>query len=114
MLFQELCEIIDNNIKLKDDVKSADIESCNNVINNVLGDIFYKVHSDLPENLKDKKNCKLSTINMGSGLYNILKNTFELEDMYSIFNILVLEDLTIANDRINYNYSWTAFEMGSM
>ena len=114
--FQDLCEVKnEDNIVLKETVDSADVKSNEDIINNVLGDVFYKKHNAQNEK-HELKDYKLETIILGENLFKEVANYFKIvpeNNMYRMFDILVTYDTSLSPNGVKYNYSYSLFQMGS-
>lgn len=104
MNFREIVEIVDNNIHLKDEVTEAHITSSDDIINNVLAAVFHQKHKPAPKDF-DCKEYKLSALYIGSKLYDVLKNEFNLKDNFQIFEVSAYKDETVHPYMINYHHT---------
>lgn len=115
--FQDLCEVKDeDNVVLKDNVDSADIKSNDNIINNLLGDIFYRKHNAKNEK-PELKDYKLSSVELGELIFKEVAEHFNIKPMnnclFRIFDILVAKDSFNDPYKVKFSYTYTMFEMGS-
>ena len=111
MLFQDLCKAVNNNIVLKESVTKADVESGEDIVNNILCSLFYAKHK--AEEVKDKKDYRLSRIYMSSNIYDIIKDHFQLIEGYRLFDICVVRHEEMEPGEVKYFYTYIAFEMGT-
>lgn len=116
--FQDLCEVKDiDNIVLKyyiPTLTSIDVQYNGDWLNNLLGNIFYRVHTAKDER-PDLKDYKLSKIILGKQVFDSVKEYFNIEstlDFIRIFDIFT--KVEVGNtDSIEFKYSWTIFEIGN-
>lgn len=115
MNFQDLCEVKDeDNIVLKDSVDKAEVNSNDDIVNNILGLVFRNKHT-AQERKPHLKEYKLASVELGVSAYYAILDHFDIINkcnMFRMFDILVSLNTNIESDSIKYHYTWIVYEMG--
>ena len=116
--FQDLCEVIHtDNIVLKyyiPTLTNIDVQSNDDWLNNLLGDIFCRVHT-AKDKRPDLKDYRLSEIILGQKVFDGIKEYFNIESQSNFIRIFdVLTRVEPANiSSIEFKYSWITLEIGN-